>query len=131
MMTWINAAVALLAVGGLVVSALGWRHSLLRWNSAEPEAWFALAKVLYAVSIGTRIIVWDVGFGLWHRIEPDAAVTFVRGFGVTDINILTSAPVLAGVYCSLKARQLLIPEDERDAWPWWRAWQHPRWRLFG
>jgi len=131
MMTWINAAVALLAVGGLVVSALGWRHSLLRWNSAEPEAWFALAKVLYAVSIGTRIIVWDVGWCVWRRLDPDAARAFARSIGGTDINILTSALVLCGVYASLKARQLLIPEDERDAWPWWRAWQHPRWRLFG
>ena len=130
MMTWINAAVALLAVGGLVVSALGWRHSLLRWNSAEPEAWFALAKVLYAVAIGTRIIVWDVGFGLWNRIEPDAAVTFVRGFGGADINILTSALVLCGVYASLRARQLLIPMPERERWPWYFSWMHPRWGLF-
>lgn len=131
MMTWINAAVALLAVGGLVVSALGWRHSLRRWNSTEPEAWFALAKVLYAVAIGTRIVLWDGVYAIWRRLEPEAAMAFARGFGGTDINILTNALVLCGVYASLKARQLLIPEDERDAWPWWRAWQHPRWRLFG
>jgi len=131
MMTWINAAVALLAVGGLVVSAIGWRHSLRRWDATEPEAWFALAKVLYAIAIGTRIIVWDAWWGVWHHVDPDAATAFVHEVGGSDINIALSAIVLCGVYCSLKARQLLIPEDERDAWPWWRAWQHPQWRLFG
>ncbi len=129
-MTWIKAAVALLAVGGLVVSALGWRHSLRRWNSAEPEAWFALAKVLYAVSIGTRIIVWDVGWGVWRRLDPDAARAFARSIGGTDINILTSALVLCGVYASLRARQLLIPMPERERWPWYFSWMHPRSGLF-
>lgn len=130
MMTWINAAVALLAVGGLVVSALGWRHSLRRWNSTEPEAWFALAKVLYAIAIGARIIIWDAWWGVWHHMDPKAATAFALAVGGTDINIAMSALVLCGVYASLRARQLLIPMPERERWPWYFSWMHPRWCLF-
>lgn len=129
-MTYLNAAVALLAVLGLLASAIGWRHSLRTWAPAEPEWWFSVAKVFYAVAIGSRIIVWDVFWGPWAALDRAAAVSFSEAVGGTDINIVTSALVLAGAYCSLKARQLLIPEADRDRWPWWRAWAHPSWRLF-
>ena len=124
MMTWINAAVALLAVGGLVVSAIGWRYSLRRWNSAEPEAWFALAKVLYAIAIGARILIWDVWWSILHHTDSTNAIAR------TDINIITSGIVVAGVYCSLRARHLLIPPQDRPRWPWWKAWLHPRRGIF-
>lgn len=129
-MTWINAALALLAVAGLTASALGWRHSLRQWSGDEPESWFALAKVLYAIAIGARILIWDVWWSILHHTDSTNAIALSQAFGWTDINIITSGIVLAGVYCSLRARHLLIPPQDRPRWPWWKAWLHPRWGLF-
>ena len=129
-MTYLTAAVAILAALGLIASAIGWRHSLRHWNPSEPESWFAAAKVLYAIAIGTRIVAWDAVIGPWMRTSPEAARAFLVSIGGANANLASSLIVLLGVYASLKARQLLIPEDERDRWPWFKAWQHPSWRLF-
>lgn len=129
-MTHLNSFMSVLAVLGLVASAIGWRHSLRRYEYSA-EFYFALAKVFYSVGIGARLLLWDVILGQLHEADPPAADAFWRAIGGTDANIFSSALILCGVYCSLRARHLLIPEEQRAGWPWWLSWQHSSFLGFG
>lgn len=124
-MIWIAPILALLAAGGLIASAIGWRHSLLQ-RERSPEWYFAAGKVLYSIGFGCRLIFWDVGFGTLAKVDHASAIALYDAMGGTDINAGFNCIILLGVYCSMRARQLLIPADVRDRWPWPLAWMHPR-----
>ena len=121
----INAALSVVVSLGLLFSALGWRHSLRgAWN--EPEWFFAMAKVLLAAGIGFRIVFWDAIWGTLNAIDPEYAAAWSSTFGRTNINIISNVIVGAGVYCSLKARQLILEQDREVRWHWSIAWAYPR-----
>lgn len=122
-MIYLNALVSLLTVAGLTAAALAWRHSL-RQRDGGPEWYFAAAKVLFAVGIGFRLLLWDVGWGLGTRLHVTTQTLFTAMGGVS-VNMVSNGVLLCGVYCSLRSRWLLIPPQDRHHWPWWRAWQHP------
>lgn len=121
----INAILSMSVSLGLLFSALGWRHSLRSaWN--EPEWFFAMAKVLLAAGIGFRIVFWDAVWGTLNAIDPNYAAAWSSAFGRTNINIVSNVIVGAGVYCSLKARQLILQQDRGVNWHWTIAWAYPR-----
>lgn len=121
----INAAVSLLAAAGLFASAYGWRYSLTR-EADDAERFFAGAKVLYALAIGSHLVFWAGMWALWVSPEGPPAISPAA---LISVNILTGGLVLLGAYCSLQARWLLIPEGERENWRWWNGWMHPSgWR---
>lgn len=129
-MEWINAALALLVVLGLAASALGYRHSLLRWERS-PEWFFAAAKTLYSLGFGALLLIWGVFWGLLRLHDPAAALAMVHHPRAAGANTVAMLLVLGGVYCSLKARQLILREDEQRDWHWLVAWMHPRFMGFG
>lgn len=122
-MIYLNGLVSTLTVIGLVAVAAAWRHSLRR-DIARPEFYFSLSKMLFALGIGLRLMLWDGVFGLGKYIHPLVRDAVTAAGGVS-LNIIPSAIILCGVYCSLKSRQLLIPDDERKLYPWYVAWAHP------
>lgn len=124
-LAYLNAFLSLLAVIGLVFSALGWRHSL-RSEDYSPEWFFAMAKVLMAAGIGFRMLFWDVIWGSLYIIDKDYASTWSEAFGRTNVNLVSSIILLFGVYCSLKARQLVLQQDRGINWHWSIAWAYPR-----
>lgn len=124
-MTWINAALSLLVTMGLAASALGWRHSMTRWDWSA-EWYFATAKVLYSIGMGFLLLAWGAVWGVVRLLDHGAGGRMLDAPGAPYANGLGLLVLLAGVYCSLRARWLLIPEDERGDWPWWLAWLHPR-----
>ena len=127
-MTMIISILSTLLVMGLVAVALGYRHSIMRYEHS-PEWFFAMSKVLFAVAFGIRLLFWDVIWGTLHDTDRDAAIAFFDAIGGTDSNVLSILIGLFAVYCSLKARQLLLAEEEQKHWHWLIAWAHPR--LFG
>ena len=123
-MALINAVLSTLLVLGLVASALGYRHSL-RHRERSPEWYFAAAKVLIALAFGARLLFWDVVWNTIREVDRGTAIAMSDAVGGTSINIVFILIGLAGVYCSLRARQLLLREDEQKHWPWIIAWAHP------
>ena len=130
-MTWLNAVASSVLVIGLVLIALGYRHSLRR---VEPSAewYFSMGKVLLALAFGIRLLFWDVIWSSLRHVDRDSAIAFSDAIGGVNSNIISITIGLASVYCSLKARQLLIREEEQKRWPWIIAWAHPSlWGLPG
>lgn len=123
-MTWINAILSMLLVLGLIAVALGYRHSLMR-RERTPEFYFALSKVLIAMAFAFRLLWWDGVWNIMRHIDRDAAHAVSDAIGGVNSNIVSILIGLAGVYASLRARQLLLREEERVHWPWFLAWAHP------
>lgn len=123
-MALVNAVLSTLLVLGLLASALGYRHSLKRFEHS-PEWFFSAAKVLIALAFGARLLFWDVVWNTIREVDRGTAVAMSDAVGGTSINIVFTLIGLAGVYCSLKARQLLLREEEQKHWPWIIAWAHP------
>lgn len=122
---WINAVLSALAAAGLAASAMAWRHSLLPFNNRSPEWFFATAKVLYAVGFSLRLLFWDVLFGVLREIDRAAATHLSDAVGGTNGNAFATLIILGGVYCSLKARQMLLLQDRGVNWHWTIAWAYP------
>lgn len=114
-----------LLVLGLVAVALGYRHSVMRMEHS-PEWFFAMSKVLFAIAMGMRLLFWDVIWGTLRATDREAAIRFSDAIGGVNSNVVSILIGLVGVYCSLKARQLLLAEEERKHWHWLIAWAHPR-----
>lgn len=123
-MAWVNAIASIILVLGLVASALGYRHSL-RQMERSPEWYFSAAKVLLAVAFGGRLLFWDVMWASVREIDRAKALALSDAVGGTSVNIVFILIGFAGVYCSLKARQLLLRIEEQKDWPWIIAWAHP------
>lgn len=123
-MAWVNAVASTILVLGLIASALGYRHSL-RQMEPSPEWYFSAAKVLLAVAFGGRLLFWDVLWATVREFDREAAIALSDAVGGTSVNIVFIVVGFAGVYCSLKARQLLLRIEEQKDWPWVIAWAHP------
>lgn len=116
-MTYLLFATSLISIFGVTLLAYGYRASLF---SPDPATrWFSRSMALLAVAIFTRRLAWDI-------VHP--VVT-----GEVDqrpLNIVINAVTIVGIYCGLRARLMLIPDDERRGWHWWSAWSHPSlWQL--
>lgn len=123
-MAWVNAIASTILVLGLIASALGYRHSL-RQLEMTAEWYFSAAKVLIAVAFGGRLLFWDVMWASIREMDRAKAYALSDAVGGTSINIVFILIGFAGVYCSLKARQLLLRIEEQKKWPWIIAWAHP------
>ena len=124
-MTLIISILSTLLVMGLVAVALGYRHSIRRYEHS-PEWFFAMSKVLFAIAMGMRLLFWDVIWGTLRATDREAAIRFSDAIGGVNSNVVSILIGLVGVYCSLKARQLLLAEEERKHWHWLIAWAHPQ-----
>lgn len=123
-MTFLNAFLSTLLVLGLTASAIGYRHSLIR-RERSPEWYFSAAKVLIALAFGMRLLFWDVLWATLRYFDRDMAIAFSDAIGGVHGNIVSICIGLVGCYCSLRARQLLLAEEEQKHWPWIIAWCHP------
>lgn len=129
-MALVNAVLSSLLVVGLVASALSYRHSL-RKVEYSAEWFFAMGKVLLAVAFGVRLLFWDVIWNALRETDRAAAYALSEAVGGTSVNIVFILIGFGAVFCSLKARQLLLFEEERKNWPWIIAWAHPSFLGFG
>lgn len=123
-MAWVNAIASTILVLGLIASALGYRHSLKRFEYS-PEWFFAMGKVLLAAAFGVRLLFWDVIWGMLRLIDRNAAIALSDAMGGTSVNIAFIVVGFGAVYCSLKARQMLLRIEEQKYWHWTIAWAHP------
>lgn len=113
------------AVTTALFIAVVWSFRVSFREMNRPTWWFALAFLLIAVSIIVRTVYWDITIPMLRAYNPEAAVDWVRATGGRFVNLVFALFQLAACYCALKCRQMLIPEDERHLWPWWKAWMHP------
>ena len=125
----INAILSAATVFGLFASAMGWRHSLINWDYS-PEWFFAAAKVLLAIGIAMRLFLWDIVWGPLYHFADYEPLPLTETLGQTNINIVPNAVILLGVYCSLKARQMILLQDRGVNWHWLVAWAYPRAKTF-
>lgn len=112
MMTALLFITSLFSIIGVSVLAYGYRASLF---SEDPATrWFARSMALLAVSVFVRRMAWDI-------IHPIVNSSVDQ----RPINVMVNIVTIFAVYAGLKARLMLIPDDERGDWHWWSAWQHP------
>lgn len=121
---------ALLTAILAIVTAIGfcasvWAFRASRRTVGEATWWFLLAFGLLALSIVLRGLYWDVFWTLLKHTDSAAADGWSEMTGGTRVNLLFGTLNAASIFCILKCRQLLIPDGERAAWPWWKAWMHP------
>lgn len=116
-MTYTLFTTSLLSMLGVMALAYGYRASM--FSDDQATKFFARSMALLALVIFARRLAWDI-------IHP--VVT-----GEVDqrpLNIAINLVTLVAVYAGLKARLLLIPDNERARWRWWNAWSHPSlWQL--
>lgn len=124
MITFITIMLAILSIVGTVATVLGFRTSFR--EVGEHTWWFMMGFSAFAVAYNLRSIYWDVFWTALRHYDKNIAIAWSDATGGTAINILFYLMVLIGIFCVLKSRQLMIPEDERDSWPWWKGWLHPR-----
>lgn len=103
---------SILSIVGVSAMAYGYRASL--FNPDRVVRLFAASLMLLAVGYTTRRFTWDVVMPFLFGIEFFSPLSIV--FNVINI---------AAAYVGLKARWLMIPEEERKKWSWYSAWMYP------
>lgn len=119
----LNAALAIVTAIGFFASVWAFRGS--RRTVGAATWWFLIAFSFLALSVVLRGLYWDVFWTLLKHIDSAAADSWSEATGGTRVNVLFGALKAVSIFCIFKCRQMLIPEDERTGWPWWKAWMHP------
>lgn len=117
------AALAILNAVGYGAAVWGFRAS--RRSVGEATWWFLMGFGIVAGAIILRGLYWDVTLPLLRIYAPETATAWTDLTAGRAVNNLFGVMKLAGIFCVLKCRQMLIPEIERAQWPLWRAWMHP------
>lgn len=112
-----------------VINAIGYLAVIWAFRASFRQLqtatwWFATGFMILAGAIIARGLWWDMGMPLLRLWAPEAAAWWTDAVG-RYINIVFSLMKMSAFFCALKCRQMLIPEDERDFWPIWKAWLHP------
>lgn len=103
---------SLVTIAGVAMLAYAYRASLF---SGDPATrWFSWSMALLAVSIFCRRLTWDI-------LNPVVS----GGVDQRPLNILFNVVAILAVYAGLRARLLIIPDNERSGWVWWTSWMHP------
>lgn len=121
---------ALLTAAMAIITAIGfcasvWAFRASRRTVGEATWWFLIAFGLLALSLVLRGLYWDAFWTLLNLMDPGAAASWSEVTGGTRINLLFSALNASSIFCILKCRLCLIPDDERSGYRWWNAWMHP------
>lgn len=119
-MAAINALISTLTVIGMFCIAWGYRQALDERGTAARH--FAASMVYLAVSTGLRRLYWDI---FWFTTQADTGGFLADPRLGASLNTGFNLLLLAAIYHGLKARWLLLDDDERTRWPWWFAWAHP------
>lgn len=112
MLVFLFYASSLIATIGMGALAYGYRASLFSQDKAT--RWFSLSMVMISGGFFLRRSFWDFIFPFIND-----------SFNPRPTSIVFNLIAIAGVYCGLRARLNLIPEEERQGWRWWNSWQHP------
>lgn len=123
MAAMLTAALAIITAIGFCASVWAFRAS--RRTVGEATWWFLIAFGLLALSLVMRGLYWDVFWTLLKYADSASAERWSETMGGTRVNLLFSALNASSIFCILKCRLCLIPDDERTAYRWWNAWMHP------
>ena len=122
-MALIIGIIAAINSGGYLAAVWAFRAS--RREVGGATWWFLMGFASLAGVIVLRSLYWDVVLPLMRLGAPELADAWSSATRGRLINLLFGLMLMPPFFCALKCRQMLIPEDERAAWPWWRAWMHP------
>lgn len=114
-----------------IVNALGYLAVIygFRWSARGRHTatwWFVRGFSVLAGAIVLRGLYWDLTLPLMRFYAPITAEWWTEIVNGRMINIVFALMKFYAVYCAMKCRWMLIPEEERHEWPVWRAWQHPK-----
>ena len=123
MVALLNAALAIFTAGGFCAAVWAFRAS--RKAVGEATWWFLIAFGLLAFSLVLRGLYWDVLWSLLNHVSEARAAAWAKATGGTRVNLLFGALNAGSIFCILKCRLCLIPDNERTAYRWWNAWMHP------
>ena len=119
----LTAALAIITAAGFCASVWAFRAS--RRTVGEATWWFLVAFGLLALSLVMRGLYWDVFWTLLKHADSSAADRWAEATDGTRVNLLFGALNASSIFCILKCRLCLIPDDERAGYRWWNAWMHP------
>lgn len=123
-MTFILGAIAVLNALVYLAVVYAFRFSTKERGSAT--WWFVRGFAILAGAIVLRGLYWDSALPLFRFFDPVDAEAWTALVNGRMINIVFALMKFYAAYCAMKCRWMLIPDDERDEWPLWRAWQHPK-----
>ncbi|WP_300042540.1 hypothetical protein [uncultured Paracoccus sp.] len=112
-----------MTIVGMTCLAWGYRHALAVRGTATWH--FTMSMMVLATTFSLRRVYWDVVAPIVRHRWPETWAEIFAIHGGTNINILFNLVALMAIYHGLKARWLLLPDDERARWHWWSAWTHP------
>lgn len=118
-------AATLAIVNAAFYGAAVWGFRASRHRVGEATWWFLMGFAIVAGAIILRGLYWDVLMPFARNHYPQVTSNWAELTEGRIINNVFSSMKLCGIYCVLKCRQLLIPEEERHRWPIWKAWMHP------
>lgn len=124
MITFITILLAIITMIGTAAIVFGFRSSFR--EVGEHTWWFMMGFSAFALSYNLRSVYWDIFWTGLKHYDKNSALDWSEATGGTAVNIFFYFMVILGIFCVLKSRQLMIPEDERQSWPWWKGWMHPK-----
>lgn len=121
---------ALITSGLAILNAIGFILAVWAFRAkmpviSLPTQWFVRGFQLIYLTQVLRNIYWDVAMPGLRLMAPDTAAAWSELTNGRVVNIIFGLMMSGSIYCMLKCRQALIPDEERAQWPWYRAWMHP------
>lgn len=84
--------------------------------------YFATRGIVLLMAVAMlRSGYWDFG----QYLLGDDWLSVARALGGQKFSAVFNVLMLPAFRDFLKARQALIPAEERAGWPWWKTWNHP------
>lgn len=108
----INEITALGAIAALLLVARGFLPLVQMWR-ADFLGYVASGLTISSVSLLLRMTHWDI---LRTFVSDDVWLSWRTVTGGVAVNALPNLGVMIGCVCLLKARWLLIPEEDRGDW---------------
>lgn len=115
-----NVITAVIAIVMLGMVARGY-VPLLSIKMARWAVWVFVGVIILSLSTFFRQGYWDLAQYVTGARWDDVRAAL----GGQRISSVFNIGVIVACYAFLKARFLLLPEDEREGWHWWNAWHHP------
>lgn len=103
---------SIVSIAGVSALAYGYRASL--YNEDPIARLFAMSLMFLALGYITRRLAWDVVMPIIYD------VTYFN-----PANMIFNVINMIAVYVGLRARWMMMPEEDRYKWHWYSAWMYP------
>lgn len=114
----------LFIAAALVIAANAIGYFRLLFAKSQSGLVHCFTRFIFGLLVITsaRIIFWDI---LPEFFTHNDWMHFVAVIGKDNVNGVFSLGMVACGGYGLASLHLMVPEKERQKWPWWKAWAYP------